>query len=42
MKLDVMIGKFPKKESGDYEMNLLTVKNKSICNVTKDSFRDKR
>mgnify|MGYP001358835056 CR=1 FL=1 len=37
-ELDVMIGKFPKKVTGDYEMNLLTVKNKSICNVTKRSF----
>jgi len=37
-ELDVMIGKFPKKVTGEYEMNLLTIKNKSICNVTKRSF----
>ena len=37
-ELDVMIGKFPKKVTTDYEMNLLTIKNKSICKVTKRSF----
>lgn len=36
--LDVMVGKFPKKITGEYEMNLLVIKNKSICNTVKRSF----
>ncbi len=36
--LDVMVGKYPKKITGEYEMNLLVIKNKSICKTIKRSF----
>lgn len=37
-KLSVQVGKLPKKISGEYELNLLVIKNKSICKTVKRSF----